>query len=344
MSSYPLTEDEYNALAFGLDEHIPTRTNNKIDTEFKLYFQSINRYANDIPDNKISHLKTRLRNICDKYNCIRVLYKFRKIVEKLSRNNSIMVLKQDKGRGVVVIDRKTYTEKCLNLLNTDSFIQLDNDPTKAIEGKIQRSICKIRNNLTRQEYSRLYPTGSSPGKLCGTAKRHKLKKGSSVDDLPLRPIISNVGTTSYQLAKYLAKLFSLLSKSQYTVNSTKEFIEMIKKERVPSSYQMISFDVSSLFTMVPLDYTIDLTLKRIYGDKEIETKISRKDMKNLLSLCIENVHFTFGNNIYQQKDGVAMGSPLGSWSSVGRNFYGPFRKNTHARIEEIYETLENICR
>ena len=76
-----------------------------------------------------------------------------------------MVFKQDKGKGVVVIDRKTYTEKCLNILNTDSFIQLDNDPAKAIEGKFQKSICKIRNNLTKQEYGRLYPTGSSPGKL-----------------------------------------------------------------------------------------------------------------------------------------------------------------------------------
>ena len=81
---------------------------------------------------------------------------------------------------------------------------------------------------------------------------------------------------------------------------------MIKKERVPSSYKMMSFDISSLYIMVPLDYTIDLTLKRIYGDKEIETKISRKNMKNLLSLCTKNVHFTFGNNTYQQKDGVAM--------------------------------------
>ena len=44
-----------------------------------------------------------------------------------------MALKKDKGRGVVVIDRKTYTEKGFNLLNTDSFIQLDHDPTKAIE-------------------------------------------------------------------------------------------------------------------------------------------------------------------------------------------------------------------
>ena len=63
--------------------------------------------------------------------------------------------------------------------------------------------------------------------------------------------------------------------------------------------------------MVSPDYVIDLTLKRIYGNKEIEIKISRKDMKNLLSLCTKNVHFTYiyfiRNNIYQQKDGVAMG-------------------------------------
>ena len=59
---------------------------------------------------------------------------------------------------------------------------------------------------------------------------------------------------------------------------------MIKNERVPRSYKIITFDASSLFTMVSPDYVIDLTLKRIYGNKEIETKISRKDMKNLLSL------------------------------------------------------------
>ena len=47
---------------------------------------------------------------------------------------------------------------------------------------------------------------------------------------------------------------------------------MIINETVPSAYKMISFDVSFLFTMVPLDYAIDLTLKRIYGDKEIEAK------------------------------------------------------------------------
>ena len=53
-----------------------------------------------------------------------------------------MVLKQDKGRGVVVIDRKTYTEKYLILLNTDNFIQLEHDSANAIDGKIQKTIRK----------------------------------------------------------------------------------------------------------------------------------------------------------------------------------------------------------
>ena len=75
---------------------------------------------------------------------------------------------------------------------------------------------------------------------------------------------------------------------------------------------MISFDITSLLTLVPLDYTVDLVLKRIYEDKEIQTNISRTEMKKLLLLCIKSVHFTFQNDIYLQKDGVAMGSPLGS--------------------------------
>ena len=119
-------------------------------------------------------------------------YKYRKIVETLSNNKNIMLLRQDKGRGIVVINRIKYTEKCLNLLNTDSFVKLNYDPTKTIEGKIQRPLRKIKNNLTKQEEANLYPTESSPGKFYGTAKRHKLKNDNTVDDLPLRPIISNV--------------------------------------------------------------------------------------------------------------------------------------------------------
>ena len=78
----------------------------------------------------------------------------------------------------------------------------------------------------------------------------------------------------------------------------------------PTDFNMISFDVKSLFTSVPLQETIYIALDRINYRKKIETSISKNDMRNLLLMCAKNVHFCFGGDIYQQNDGVAMGSPL----------------------------------
>ena len=149
------------------------------------------------------------------------------------------------------------------------------------------------------------------GKFYVTAKKHKLTPTRTIDDLLIRPIISNIGTASYQLAKYIAKLLSPLSKSEYTVANNIEFINNIKSEKVPIGHSFISFDVKSLFINVPLDYAINIILRRIYDNNELYTNISKKEKKELLLLCTKNVHFTFNNKIYQQCDGVAMGSPLG---------------------------------
>ena len=100
-----------------------------------------------------------------------------------------------------------------------------------------------------------------------------------------------------------------LRKSGYTIKSTKDFIQKLKAKEVPNGYQIVSFDVKSLFTNVPLDRTIDIVLRRIYDKHELQTSITRSEMKELLTLCTKNVHFTFDNVIKVQNDGVAMGSP-----------------------------------
>ena len=74
---------------------------------------------------------------------------------------------------------------------------------------------------------------------------------------------------------------------------------------------MVSFDVVSLFTSVPLDYTINVILDKVYKDKRINTKFSRDEMHALLDLCTKKMHFSFNGKIYKQTNGVAMGSPLG---------------------------------
>ena len=54
-----------------------------------------------------------------------------------------MFIKQDKGGGILVSDRKHYIEKCLNILEVGQFKKLEKDPTKTIESKMK--IRKIKN-------------------------------------------------------------------------------------------------------------------------------------------------------------------------------------------------------
>ena len=166
----------------------------------------------------------------------------------------------------------------------------------------------VKNRLLSKEYYQLYPTGSCTEKFYGIAKIHKLPLNGFIDNLPLRP---NIDTASYQQAKYLAKLLSPLAQSNFTINSTKDLMIKIKNEKIPENYEMVSFDVKSLFTSVPLEHTIDITIKRIYAKHEITTVFTRPEMKKLLTICTKNVHFSFNNNIYIQIDGVVMCSPLG---------------------------------
>ena len=62
---------------------------------------------------------------------------------------------------------------------------------------------------------------------------------------------------------------------------------------------------------MPLDFTTNVILRRTFDENEIHTNIKRSEIKKLLLFCRKNVCFMFNIDIYQQCDGVAMGSPLG---------------------------------
>ena len=276
-----------------------------------MFYQNLLRNVSHIPEAQKSRLKTKVRNACDKYSRLKTPYKYRNIIKNLQTNQNIVILKQDKGRGVVIMNRDKYIDKCIDILNTEQFKKLNKDSTSTLENKVQRLVRKIKSKIPAQLYSKIYPTGSQPAKFYGTAKVHKVPEGGSLDQLPLRQIVANTSSATYHLAKYLAKLLSPLCTSEYTIQSTADFIKKIKEEKVPEGFQLVSFDVKSLFTSVPLEDTIEIILHRIYDYNEICTEISRDKMKSLLILCTKNVIFSFNNNIYIQTDGIAMGSPLG---------------------------------
>ena len=311
-SSYKLSKEEHEALSYSLDYHIPSKvTRNSLNTEFEMFFQNLLNDISAIPEENLARIKMKLRSTCEKYYQVKPYFKYNQVTQNLSKNNEIVILKQDKGRRVMILDRSKYMEKYLSLLSASQFDEIDYDLTAYIEGKVQRTLRKIKNKLPSFVHFKIYPTGSLPGKFYGAAKVHKVPNNSTAEHLPLKPIISNIGTATYDLAKYLAQLLKPLSESRFTIKNSKTFTKMLKKMRIPPGYKMVSFDVVSLFTNVPLDETIDIIIKRIYDKKEINTDIPKKEMRELLYLCTKNAHFTLNNKTYLQVDGVAMGSPLG---------------------------------
>ena len=83
---------------------------------------------------------------------------------------------------------------------------------------------------------------------------------------------------------------------------------------------MGSLDVDSLFTNMPLEETINICTNLLYNN-EVEG-INKSEFKNLLWLATQESYFIFNDVLYKQKNGVAMGSPLGpTMANVFLSFY-----------------------
>ena len=165
---------------------------------------------------------------------------------------------------------------------------------------------KDKDKLGEANYKRIRPNDASTAKFYGLPKIHK-------ENIPLRPIVSLPGTPTYELSKYLAMiLHPLVKTSPHTINNANTFFTNIK-DLQPDEI-MISFDVVSLFTSIPLDTAKRITNEVLTYDEswQSRTKLDKHDILELLDLCL-STEFSFQNSYYRQISGTPMGSPLSSF-------------------------------
>ena len=94
----------------------------------------------------------------------------------------------------------------------------------------------------------------------------------------------------------------------FVVRDTFSFVSEITNLRTSNKF-MVSFDVESLFTNIPLLESIELAVDYILsGNPNI--KLSKDSLKELFLVATAQTHFLFRGKYYDQTDGVAMGSPL----------------------------------
>ena len=91
------------------------------------------------------------------------------------------------------------------------------------------------------------------------------------------------GTAANEAAKYLDAPLTPLGNWNYNLNTEMFIMEIM--EKIPDGHKMVSFDIISPFTRVPLDETIEIILKKAYIEKKIKTYIMKSILKELLCIC-----------------------------------------------------------
>ena len=118
-------------------------------------------------------------------------------------------------------------------------------------------------------YKKMYPTGAAEPKFYGMPKI--LKR-----DIPLRPIVSSRGTTTYEAAKELARILRpLVDKTPYHIKNTKDFVDQIHDIQLQQGECVSSYDVSALLTSVPTDPAINIIKRKLDHDQELHLRTSR---------------------------------------------------------------------
>ncbi len=341
LSARVLSNDEINCLAHGLDYALLPRRFDEMGAVGNIeqffhrvtdIFQHHKKLMADLKDkdkvipNDIRVLNTKemtlasnLRSLTDTFQFQANRYRqqqhsihakqkpYHQLLKQLKQDKSIIVTRPDKGRGIVLMNRNDYISKMDTILNDSTKFKCRfDDPTISRERRLTNLLLKLKNqgHISKEIYYLTKPTGSRPGRLYGLPKIHK-------DNIPLRPVVSAVGTYNYGLGKLLKQMLSNVVQNDVVIKDTFGFVNALRSlPKSASKYKMVSFDVSSLYTNIPVNETIEIVLKHLYDTQGACTTIPKDDMKKLLKFATQDSHFLFNGKVYDQIDGVSMGSPL----------------------------------
>ncbi|CAH8598674.1 unnamed protein product [Schistosoma haematobium] len=314
----------------------------KTDVQFENLFAQTQDLK---PTTKVEHerFKTTLVDCCNQFKSNKhytnsiLTDKHREAIRKLKLNEHILITKPYKGSGTAILNKTDYIDKMNSLLSDQTKFQKLGS-CKDLNEKTERQLTaalKFLNqhqHISEHTYNMLKPSGTHTPRLYGLPKIHK-------PDIPLRPILDMANSPYHSTAKWLVKLLDPLHQelAKHNIKEVFEFVDTIKNMNI-NGKTMLSLDITSLFTNIPLTETIDYICEQLI-EKKIEIPIPINKMKGLLLKCTMNIYFKFNNEFFRQVDGVAMGSPLGP---ILANIF--LTKLENVPLKDILNKLDYYCR
>ena len=146
-----------------------------------------------------------------------------------------------------------YQQKIDEILSDSTkFMKIDIDPTEDLKKQVNQLIAQIKQD--NEEYPLQKFTGYfEPGYIYANPKIHK-----RLQDPLFRPIISQVGTVTYERSKHIKEIIVKYLPKKYQRDSTFKFLSLLKN--CNQQGMLLSLDDDSLFANVPVEQTTEIIL------------------------------------------------------------------------------------
>jgi hypothetical protein len=93
--------------------------------------------------------------------------------------------------------------------------------------------------------------------------------------------------------------------------STSNFVKNISNITLNQGDHLASLDIQDLYTNIPVDTAIDITLERLIENNKLDNlPFTKNDIKKLLTISLNNSYCQFNGKFYKQKKGLPMGNTL----------------------------------
>ena len=287
LSSSPLTQAQASLLAHGPGYAVTPR-----HPPYGDYIVAIEKACSTLEQNRAEELRAEIRGALRKTHLTRSYINREEIqaLAELKRDSSKVIIPADKGVALVVMDKPDYIIKAQNLLEEKkTYKEIPTDPTNKLKTKLINLLKKIKadGGIEDQLYKKMYPTGAVAPKFYGLPKIHK-------GDIPLRPIVSSRGSISYEVAKELARILRpLIGKSPHHIKNTGDFVQQVRGITLKPTECITSYDVSALFTSVPIEPAITIIKKKLELDPGLHTRTTMRveQIISLLEFCLKTTYF-----------------------------------------------------
>ena len=182
-----------------------------------------------------------------------------KALKELQSGSSIAILP-----ATVNLNREDYLERCMDHINNGPYQLLKKNPTTQIKTKTLKQLQVLKNNkfIDNKLYYYLKPTDLPVPRFYGQPKIHK-------PGVPISPIVSYTGSLLYNLNKYVANIFK--DENNNAKNSA-TFSKYIGNVPIEDDEIMVSFDVTSLYTNIPIIDTQNIIKDYVDNDNQFTRK------------------------------------------------------------------------